>query len=208
MPGPDLLVRYLNAYLHARQMSDAERPWGLGDDSLDALWTRLTEAAAEDAQKLNRIVSDELTDADRQHIVETLAPLIFALPLRTYPAELRGVRVGPRLILTLRHLEPHTAPAKSEHCESGCDPVTGKKSKDVKDKDALEYVGHLPVGLTAAFAAYLRRVLNFAEEKKSSIVTISSGGRRRRVRVTILAHDRGVVVRFLERVQSPADSAA
>lgn len=208
MPGPDLLVRYLNAYLHARQMSDAERPWGLGDDSLDALWTRLMEAAAEDAQKLNQLISEQLTDGDRAHIIETLAPLIFALPLRTYPAELRGVRVGPRLILTLRHLEPHAPPAKTEHCENGCDHVAGRKSRDVKDKDALEYVGHLPAGLTAAFAAYLRLVLNFPEEKKSNIVTISSGGRRRRVRVTILAHERGIVVRFLERVHSPADSAA
>jgi len=208
MPGPDLLVRYLNAYLHARQMSDAERPWGLGDDSLDALWTRLMEAAAEDAQKLNQLITEQLTDDDRAHIIETLAPLIFALPLRTYPAELRGVKVGPRLILTLRHMEPHAAPAKAEHCESGSDAVSGKKAKDVKDKDALEYVGHLPAGLTAAFSAYLRNVLNFPEEKKSSIVTISSGGRRRRVRVTILAHERGIVVRFLERVHSPADSAA
>src|ERR1051325_9873769 len=88
-PGPDLLVRYLNAYLQARQMSDAERPWGLGDDSLDSLWARLMEVAAEDAAKLDKIISEKLSDADRLHIIETLAPLIFALPLRTYPAELR-----------------------------------------------------------------------------------------------------------------------
>ncbi|HYG74509.1 MAG TPA: hypothetical protein VEK08_05845 [Planctomycetota bacterium] len=199
-PGPDLLARYLNAYLQARQMSDVERPWGLGDDSLDSLWSRLTEAVANDPAKVNAIVREKFTEEERSHIVETMVPLIFALPLRTYPAELRGARSGERLILSLRHLEPHTPPAKSEHCETGC-ADNGKK----KDKDDIEYVGHLPVALTASVAGYLRRVLHWPQEKRSGLVTISSGGRRRRVRVTILAHERGVVVRFLERVQSPAD---
>jgi len=183
-------------------MSDTERPWGLGDDSLDSLWTRLTEAVATDPAKVNQIVREKFTEEERNHIVETMAPLIFALPLRTYPAELRAVRQGERLVLSLRHLEPHTAPAKSEQCENSCD----ENSKKHKDKNSIDYVGHLPVTLTAALAAYLRRVLHWPGEKKSYIVTISSGGRRRRVRVTILAHDRGVVVRFLERVHSPADS--
>jgi len=175
-PGPDLLARYLNAYLQARQMSDMERPWGLGDDSLDTLWSRLTEAIT-DPPKLNKIVSDELTDADRWRIVETLAPLIFALPLRSYPAELRATKSGPRLMLNLRHTES-TNP---------------------------EHVGYLPAALTTTFAAYLRRVMRWPEERHRYDVTISSGGRRRRVRVTMLAHERGVIIRFLERLPSPAE---
>src|SRR5436190_5657213 len=88
--GPDLLARYLNVYMQARQMSDMERPWGLGDDGLDELWTRLTAALNGDARRLNDIIAAELSSEERARIIETLAPLIFALPLRTYPAELRA----------------------------------------------------------------------------------------------------------------------
>jgi hypothetical protein len=59
--------------------------------------------------------------------------------------------------------------------------------------------------LTGAFAKYLRRVLHWSDEQHFCNVTISSGGRRRRVRVTLLAHGRGISIRFLERVKSPAD---
>jgi hypothetical protein len=206
-PGPDLLARYLNAYLQARQMSDVERPWGLGDDTLDSLWARLTEALNGDPQKLDRIISEEISADDRIHIVETLAPLIFALPLRAYPAELRATKEGARLVLSLRHLEPHLSPGKAEHFEPQCSsaqggPATAKKSSN---KNEAEYVGYLPAALTTAFSAYLRRVLHWPDERKAGVMTISSGGRRRRVRVTILAHERGVVIRFLERVPSPAD---
>jgi hypothetical protein len=207
-PGPDLLARYLNAYLQARQMSDVERPWGLGEDGLDALWTRLTQALAGDPQRLNRLISEELSETERVRIVETLVPLIFALPLRTYPAELRATKSGPRLVLSLRHLEPHTPPANSEHHEEPSSPEQGSAHGKKANKDGVEGVGYLPAALTAAFADYLRRVLHWSGDKKSGVMTISSGGRRRRVRVTILAHHRGVVVRFLERLHSPADGAA
>src|ERR1700742_4986818 len=100
-PGPDLLARYLNAYLAARQMSDIERPWGLGDDSFDSLWVRLTEALQSDPKKLNEIIASQMSEDDRLHIIETLAPLVFAIPLRTYPAELRATRSGTRLTLSL-----------------------------------------------------------------------------------------------------------
>ncbi|HEY3324680.1 MAG TPA: hypothetical protein VGP72_29785 [Planctomycetota bacterium] len=202
MPGPDLLVRYLNAYLHARPLSDLERPWGLGD-GLDSVCGRLSEAANGAGERLNRVVS-ELSETERSRIAEALAPLIFALPLRTYPAELRAERAGERLVLSLRHLEPHNPAPKAEHCGVLCEHANGKK---VKERNTPEYVGHLPVGLTVAFAAYLRRVLNWPEEQRNRVVTVSSGGRRRRVRVTILARNRGIVVRFLERLPSPADEA-
>lgn len=161
-------------------MSDIERPWGLGDDGLDRLWTRLTEALASDPQRVNRIVSEELSEAERTRIVETLAPLIFAFPLRAFPAELRAIKTGAHLVLNLRDLELNN----------------------------VEHAGHLPAGLTATFAAYLRRVLRWPEDRQRHVQTISVGGRRRRVRVTILARDRGVVIRFLERLPSPADEAS
>ncbi|HYF51030.1 MAG TPA: hypothetical protein VEJ63_16575, partial [Planctomycetota bacterium] len=125
-PGPDLLARYLNAYLQARQLSDAERPWGLGDDALDALWARLSEAMS-DPQKLDKIVAEQLSNGERQRIVETLAPLIFALPLRSYPAELRAIREGARLVLSLRHLPAHPSghsDAKHETPEKDAAPKT------------------------------------------------------------------------------------
>ena len=154
-----------------------ERPWGLGDDSLDTLWSRLTEALANDPQHLNRIVGEELTEVDRARIVETLVPLIFALPLRSYPAELRAVKSGHHLVLNLRQFELNN----------------------------IDQVGYLPVALAPSFAAYLRRVLRWPPKQHRSIATISSGGRRRRVRITILAHNRGVVIKFLERLPSPGD---
>jgi hypothetical protein len=209
-PGPDLLARYLNAYLQARQMSDVERPWGLGDDALDSLWVRLTEAIATDPQRLDRIVAEELSALERKRIIETLAPLIFALPLRSYPAELRAIKRGPRLILSLRHLPPNPG-SKADHvtppAAASPDSKAPRKAKD-KDKESIDSVGFLPAALTHAFASYLRTVLHWPDDKHRAIVTISSGGRRRRVRVTILAHSRGVVVRFLERLHSPVDDGA
>jgi hypothetical protein len=209
-PGPDLLARYLNAYLQARQMSDVERPWGLGDDALDSLWVRLTEALASDPQRLDRIVAEELSAAERERVIETLAPLIFALPLRSYPAELRAVRRGPRLILSLRHLPPSPG-SKADHVphHHAAPEIksAGKKTKD-KEKENIDSVGFLPAALTDAFSHYLRNVLHWPDDRHRSVVTISSGGRRRRVRVTILARSRGVIVRFLERLQSPVDDVA
>jgi hypothetical protein len=207
----------LNAYLQARQMSDMERPWGLGDDGLDALWTRLTEAINSDPERLNRIVAEELNDAERNRIIETLVPLIFALPLREYPAELRATRSGPRLMLSLRHLQPpnsHSAgkaettePEQSSECPPEKSLLTSEKParKRPRGKETAEIVGYLPSALTGAFAKYLRRVLHWSDDQHFCNVTISSGGRRRRVRVTLLAHGRGISIRFLERIKSPAD---
>lgn len=187
-PGPDLLSRYLNAYLQARQLADVERPWGLGDDQLDSVWARLSEALAGDPAKLNRIVAEELSDDDRARIVENLAPLIFALPLRTYPAVMRALKAGPRLIFTLN--------------QDG--PLWDSKPS------RMEWVGYLPAALTDTFVEYLRRVLRWKGKAiQSGEVTISSGGRRRRVNVCRLAGGRGgargIVVRFIERLPSPAD---
>jgi hypothetical protein len=193
-PGPDLLARYLNAYTQARQLSDTERPWGLGDDALDSLWSRLTSAMS-DPPKLDRIVAEELTAEDRLKIVETLVPLIFALPLRSYPAELRAERVSARLLLSLRHLDtPLHDTVKTE-----------KTEKLTHEQEVVESVGFLPAALLEPFAAYLRQVLHWTPERHWSVVTISSGGRRRRVRVTLLSKGRGVIVRFIERQSSPTD---
>lgn len=196
-------------------MSDVERPWGLGDDGLDALWNRLMEAINSDSERLNRIVAEELNDTERNRIIETLVPLIFALPLRSYPSELRATRSGPRLVLSLRHLQPPNPHSKAETPEPEnaheCPPekslLAGEKParKRSRGKESAEIVGYIPSALTAAFAKYLRRVLHWSDEQHFCSVTISSGGRRRRVRVTLLAHGRGISIRFLERVKSPAD---
>jgi hypothetical protein len=213
-PGPDLLARYLNAYLQARQMSDVERPWGLGDDGLDALWSRLTGAlSGGDAVRLNTIVATELNDVERSRIIESIVPLIFALPLRDYPAELRAMSSGPRLVLTLHHPGHHSAKGD---CPENIDDAPAlqaeklaqekEKKKKIRPKDIVEIVGYLPSALTPAFAQYLKRVLRWNDDEKHVCVkTISSGGRRRRVRVTLLARSRGVKIRFLERVHSPMD---
>ena len=211
-PGPDLLARYLNAYLQARQMSDVERPWGLGDDGLDALWTRLTQALnGGDPERLNQIVATQLNDDERTRIVETIVPLIFALPLRDYPAELHAMSRGPRLMLTLKHPAPPALPGSrpEEADDSSLEKPDAEKEKSTKKKsrpkDIEDIVGYLPAALTSAFAIYLKRVLRWTDDKHFCVVTISSGGRRRRVRVTLLARGRGVKIRFLERVHSPHD---
>ena len=220
-PGPDLLARYLNAYLQARQMRDLERPWGLGDDGLDDLWSRLMEAVSGgDSERLNHIIASDLSDADRAHIVQTIVPLVFALPLRAYPAELRATPTGPKLVLSLSHAAtpgrgdpPRSGPDESHHShqEHDCPPTaaaekTGEKSKKKpRQKDCIETVGYLPAALTIAFARYLRRVLRWTDDQHFCVTTISSGGRRRRVRVTELARNRGIKIRFLERVHSPLD---
>jgi|GEM_PF-1744223 len=205
-PGPDLLARYLNAYLQARQLSDIERPWGLGDDRLDGLWARLSGALGADVNKLNQLVAEELQEIDRFNIVETIVPLIFALPLRAYPAELRAIKTGPRLLLSLRHLDVPGSVKSTEQAESAA--AEGVSSKKHREHEGVEWVGHLPSALIEAFSSYLRIALRFPEEKQRSTVTISSGGRRRRVRVTILAHNRGAVIRFLERLHSPGEDGA
>jgi hypothetical protein len=217
-PGPDLLARYLNAYLHARQSSEVERPWGLGAEGLDALWVRLTEALATEPAHLNAIIARELSDPDRAHIVETLAPLIFALPLRSYPAELRGTRRGPRLVLSLRHLgselvakskEPVEVRAVADGRGSAAEvPAAQVKSagrKRPRERESADHIGHLPAALTPALSKYVRRVLRFAPDQQRVEAAVSSGGRRRRVAVRVLARDRGIVVRFIERLPSPMD---
>jgi len=153
--GPDLLARYLNVYMQSRQMSDAERPWGLGDNGLDGIWIRLT-SALDDSKRLNEIVATELSPSERERVIETLAPLLFALPLRNYPAELRAAECGDRLLFELRHAE------------------------------GIQPVGHLPAALASVFADFLRRVLRFSEKQRRAEAVISSGGRRRRVCVSFL----------------------
>jgi len=221
-PGPDLLARYLNAYLQARQMRDTERPWGLGDDELDGLWSRLTQACSGgDSERLNQIVAAELTDADRAHIVETIVPLVFALPLRAYPAELRATPVGPKLVLSISHAangnggssrgDPQHPDSDAEEqpgaasCAAPTSEKPSKKKARSKEKDLVETIGYLPAALTSAVAGYLRKVLRWTEDQHCCVVTISSGGRRRRVRVTELARGRGIKIRFMERVKSPLD---
>lgn len=209
-PGHDILARYLHAYANARQMSDIERPWGLGDDTLDAMWMRLTEALAGDPRRLDRMVAEELTESDRKRIAATLSPLIFALPLRAYPSELRAVRSGPRLVLSLCHsLAPESREPKEKPglalvlaSKNSC-PEGGKRGKPPGD----EAIGFLPAALTPSFCAYLRKTLKFARGKARREVTVSSGGRRRRVRVTLLPQARGLVIRFLERMPSPVEES-
>ncbi|GMV82214.1 MAG: hypothetical protein AMXMBFR7_33980 [Planctomycetota bacterium] len=208
--GHDLLARYLTAYANARQLSDLERPWGFCNDGLDRLWLRLMDALQRDPKRLNEMISDELNDQDREHIARTLIPLTFALPLRAYPAELRAVRTGPRLLLTLRHFAAsHPAP-KAEHTEMNAlklikepKPHAKLPEKDKKHED--EPIGYLPAALTASCTSFLRRRLRFTDDDRKREATISSWGRRRRVRVSLLARGRGIVVRFMERLPSPAD---
>jgi hypothetical protein len=173
--GPDLLARYLNVYMQSRQMSDTERPWGLGDDGLDAVWIRLTNALSGDAQRVNEIIATELSNTERARVIETLAPLLFAIPLRNYPAELRAIEYGEHLLLILRHA------------------------------DGVQPVGHLPSALAPVFAEFLKRVLHFTNKQRRMEAVISSGGRRRRVSVSLLGHDRVAAIRFLERLPSPAE---
>lgn len=206
-PGPDLLARYLNAYWHARSTSSVERPWGLGEESLDVLWTRLIEALATNPQRLGKVVAEDLNDTERAAIAETLAPLIFALPLRAYPAELRGTTAGGRLTLVLRHLGTRTTPPESAPAQQACPGYfSAAPASKAGEKSGIEFIGHLPAVLTSALGDYLRRVLRWPHDRKAGVAVISSGGRRRRVRIRLLVRDRGLVIRFLERLPSPADS--
>jgi hypothetical protein len=173
--GPDLLARYLNVYGQSRQLHDLERPWGLGDDGLDELWTRLTAALSTDSKRVNEICATELSPEERARVVETLAPLLFALPLRTYPAELRAIEFGDYLLFMLRHA------------------------------DESRPIGHLPAALAPVFAEFLRRVFRLSEKQRCAETVISSGGRRRRVSVAMPASQRGATIRFLERIASPAE---
>ncbi len=170
--GPDLLARYLAEYAQSRQMSDMERAWGFGDDGFDKVFTRLTGALNTDPKRLNVILASELTDAERSHVIESLAPLIFALPLRTYPAELRAFTEGERFILVLSHA------------------------------DDLEALGYLPAALAGSFSNYLRRVFSFKTKQRKKESIISSLGRRREVLITLLADNTGATIRFLGRLPS------
>lgn len=189
-------------------MSDIERPWGLGDDALDGVWSRLMDALASDPERLDRLIAEELTEKDRAQIAETLTPLLFAMPLRAYPSELRALRAGTRLVISMRHFVSAESLPKPEKAASSAlsiakpHPVKGK-GKDKNHGD--EPIGYLPASLTPAFEKYLRRTLSFEDAQTRREVTVSSGGRRRRVRVSLLAHGRGVLIRFLARLASPAE---
>jgi hypothetical protein len=192
----DILARYLAAYSRARQLTDLERPWGLDDDGLDDLWLRLSDALTRDPEKLDRIVSNELREEDREHIAAKLVPLIFALPFRDFPAEVRAIRSGPRLRLLLRRY--HHAQSAKKECVAP--PVSvSAKSKAWQEQP----MGFLPAAMTMSFSNYLRRVLGFGEKEMRHVALVSSNGRRSRVRVTVLAHQRGLVIRFLEKLPSP-----
>ena len=181
----DSISRQDSPYLRARPACSLEYLWGLGTDDLDDLWFRLLAALSRGSQNLNRVVAEELGEAEKSAIAETLTPLIFALPLRSYPAELRGGTAGSWLKLTLRHLSP--------------------RGRKFSEKNGHEHVGYLPASLVRALAAYMRKVLRWPESRRSGVAAISSGGRRRRVRITLLAHEQGFVIRFLEQLPPPAD---
>jgi hypothetical protein len=177
--GHDILARYLIQYSQARQLTDLERPWGLGDDGLDGLWMRLNHALTKAPQTLDRLVN-ELGENERRQIVRTITPLIFALPIRDYPAELRATKSGARMLLVLRHY------------------TQSKKHDD-------EPVGFLPAALMNAFLFLLKDTLHIPADAVRRELTVSTGGRRRRVRVTFLTRQSGVLIRFLRRIPSPAE---
>jgi len=176
--GPDLLARYLNVYVQSRQISDWERPWGLGDDSLSDVWVRLISAQSGEPERLNHIVEHDIGDEDKRRMIETLAPLFFALPLRIFPAELRAIRAGSRLAFVLAH-------------------------------DGMrQQIGYLPAALEPALIGFLRQALKFHNGDRRHEAVISSGGRRRRVSVWLpeeATGNRGVTIRSLERLHSPAE---
>jgi len=192
--GHDILARYLAAYSRARKMTELERPWGLNDDGLDDLWLRLSEALDKDPEELDHIVSTELSDEDREHIAGKLLPLVFALPFRDYPSEVRAIRTGQRLHLLLRRF-PRNGTKKS-----------GGSASSSKQKTWEEQpMGFLPSAMTAPFSSYLRKILHFEDDEQRHVAMVSSNGRRSRVRVTMLAHQRGIVIRFLEKLPSPVE---
>lgn len=201
--GPDILARYLHAYVSARRLNDLERPWGLGDSGLDALWRRLIDALAVEPHDLSRTIAEELSDEDRAHIVETICPLIFALPMRTYPAEVHALRKGPRLDLSVQNFASldtdavNSAPVEAPE-------VVGKKGSKGKHEPEPHPLGYLPAVLMAPLLKHLRRVLKIKDREREKEVTISSGGRRRRVHVTILPRNRGILIRFIRPLPSPS----
>ena len=170
--GPDLLARYLGEYVQSRQMSDMERGWGFGDDGLDAVFTRLTSALNSDPKRLNAILAAELSDSERAHVIESLAPFIFALPLRTYPAELRASVEGERFVFVLLHAAE------------------------------IDAIGYLPAALAGAFVSYVRRIFTFRTKQRRKESIISSLGRRRQVSIALLADEAGATIRFLGRLPS------
>ncbi|MEI6235364.1 MAG: hypothetical protein WCT04_20090 [Planctomycetota bacterium] len=170
--GPDLLARYLGEYVQSRQMSDMERAWGFGDDGLDSVWTRLTAAHSTDPKRLNDIIESQLSEPDRTRVIESLAPLIFALPLRTYPAELRAHKDADHLTFVLSH------------------------------DGELDAIGYLPSALTEAFVNFLRRIFTFTPKQKRKESIISSLGRRREVSISLLPNTVGATIKFLSRLPS------
>lgn len=202
--GHDILARYLAAYSRARKLAELERPWGLDDDGLEDLWLRLSEALTRDPEKLDCVVSKELKEEDREHIAAKLVPLIFALPFRDFPAEVRAIRSGSRLHLLLRRYH-RAQPAKTHSAPKAAEPLAstlnGKGNKAWQEQP----MGFLPAAMTMSFSNYLRRVLGFGEKEMRHVALVSSNGRRSRVRVTVLAHQRGLVIRFLEKLPSPVE---
>jgi len=194
-PSPrsqDILAKYLSAYARARQMHDFERPWGLVDDPLDCLWVRLVEVLSRNPERLDRLVNEELNAEERERIAAALTPLIFALPIREFPSEVRVIRTGSRLQLLLRRFA---------HTQAEAQPPALPDGRRHEDSS----LGHLPASLTGCFALHLRKALRFPEGQNRHVALVSSCGRRRRVQVTLLAQGRGVLIRFLERLPSPTE---
>lgn len=202
--GHDILARYLVAYSRARQLTDLERPWGLDDDGLDNLWLRLSEALTRNPEKLDHIVSDELGEGEREHIAAKLVPLIFALPFRDFPTEVRAIRSRSHLHLLLRRYH-RAQPFKTHPTPKAAGPLASTlKGKDNKTWQE-QSMGFLPAAMTMSFSNYLRRVLGFGEKEMRHVALVSSNGRRSLVRVTLLARQRGLVIRFLEKQPSPVE---
>jgi hypothetical protein len=201
--GPDILARYLHAYVSARRLSELERPWGLGDRGLDDLWSRLIEALAVKPHDLSRTIAEELSDEDREHIVETICPLIFALPMRTYPAEVHATRKGPRFELSVRNSASIDSDAINAAPVEATELMEKKASKG-RPEPVPHPLGYLPAVLTAPLLRHLRRVLKIRDREREKEVTVSSGGRRRRVHITILPRNRGILIRFIRPLPSPS----
>lgn len=179
--GPDLLARYLHVYKESRQMTDLERPWGLGDDNLGEIWIRLSTAVSTDPQRLNHILASELSGNERALIVRAIVPLLFALPIRVFPAKLSASIRGARMIFKLWH--------------------------DGKIMD----IGFLPSALETDLHDFLKEMLtvNRPRQKPLKEALISVGGRRKRISVILgnssVSPFNSLLIQFLERLPSPAD---
>jgi hypothetical protein len=184
--GPNILARYLNAYVHARQMSDLERPWGLGDDGLDHLWMRLQDALQHDPRYLNDLIRKDLSGDEHHRIAETLCPLIFALPLRDFPAVLAARREGAFLCFRL-----YPGAASCQATESQADAEH-------------EAVGFLPEAFMSTFIEYLKVRLKLTKSLGNERI-VSCGGRRRKVAINIDGPRKGFHILFLSKEPSPME---